>query len=188
MILSDLLITLLIGHVLGDFALQTDRIYQLKIRGGFGLAVHVLMHVVVTGILLQARYLQNWLLLALLFVIHYAIDWTKLRFNARRSLPGFVIDQVAHVTSLIVLVWLFPQTSSDLPSAWLLPILVYAAIPILTMTMWVWSNDMAGTRMDTRGTQRMRRSMKQISQLSSLPLIIGLCIWIYLSIVPSLLQ
>lgn len=188
MILSELLITLLIGHVLGDFALQTDRVYQLKIRGGLGLAIHVALHVLVTGILLQARYLNNWLLLLLLFVIHYAIDWTKLQFHSQRNLPGFILDQVAHVSSLIFLVWLFPQTSSDIPSEWLYPVLVYGLIPILTMMLWVWSNDMVGTRMDTRGTQRMRSSMKTISQLSSLPLILGLCLWIYLSLVPILLQ
>ncbi|MEM7798852.1 MAG: DUF3307 domain-containing protein [Chloroflexota bacterium] len=184
----ELIATLLIGHVLGDFALQTDRIYQLKIRGGVGLFLHVILHVIVTGILLRTGYIENWFLLTILFIVHYIIDWTKLQVKTDRNLPGFVLDQLAHVGSLFLLVWLFPSTSIDIPREWLLPILIYGIIPCITMMIWVWSNDMAGTSRDTMQTRTMRRTMKTVSQLTSLPLVIGLAVWVYYTYFPFLIQ
>ena len=82
--IPEALAILLLTHVIGDYALQTDSIYKLKTSGGIlGLALHVLIHVLITGLLLQLGFVRNWFLLLLLFVLHFTVDLIKLNVNTR---------------------------------------------------------------------------------------------------------
>ncbi len=74
-----ILIKLLVAHIIGDFFLQTDTICEGKNSKGF-------------------RRLP-----VVVFVTHYIIDYVKSCVNSKDTWV-FIIDQLAHVT-VIVLLW-----------------------------------------------------------------------------------
>lgn len=178
----EVLALLLLTHVIGDYALQTDSIYKLKTTGGFiGLAVHVAIHIVITGFLLQFGFLRNWLLLLLLFVLHFAVDLAKLQMNTRYQFAAYLLDQVFHVFCLLFLFWLFPQTETRVPNEYIFYLLLYSLVPFLTMTMWVWySEKQRVLRPDDEAilTKGFLGGMKKVSQLSALPLLIAVALWL----------
>ena len=69
---------LLLGHLIADFPLQMDWIFQLKHRHWAGILLHSVIHSVLTAILIEAP-LTHWPMLVSLGLIHFAIDWLKLR-------------------------------------------------------------------------------------------------------------
>lgn len=177
----EALAVLLLTHVIGDYALQTDSIYKLKISGGIlGLAVHVAIHVLITGLLLQLGFVHNWFLLLLLFVLHFTVDLVKLQIQTHYQFVAYLLDQVVHIGCIIFLFWLFPQTKTLLPEDWLLPFLAYSLIPFITMTLWVWySEKQRNMRPDDEDVlyQGFFGSMKQISQITAIPLVVGVALW-----------
>ena len=88
----SLFTTLLLAHLLGDFPLQTDRIFALKLKGGIYLLPHVLVHVVITAILLRDLG-EVWPLLLALGIFHFAIDWFKVTTTLVSPDIDFLIDQ-----------------------------------------------------------------------------------------------
>ncbi len=177
----ETLAILLLTHVIGDYALQTDSIYKLKTSGGIlGLAIHVTIHVLITGLLLQLGFVQNWLLLLLLFILHFTVDLAKLQINTRFNFLAYLADQIIHVGCILILFWLFPQTKTLLPTDWILPFLAYSLIPFITMTIWVWySEKQRALRPDDESIlyEGFFGSMKQVSQITAIPLVVGVALW-----------
>lgn len=181
-LLPEALALLLLTHVIGDYALQTDSIYKLKTSGGFfGLAIHVAIHILITGMLLQLGFLRNWLLLLLLFFLHFTVDLAKLQVNTRFQFLAYLVDQIVHIGCILLLFWLFPQTETSVPDQWLIPFLAYSMVPFIAMTIWVWySEKQRRLRPDDEAIllQGFFGSMKLFSQISALPLIFGVIAWI----------
>ncbi len=179
--LPEALAILLLTHVIGDYALQTDSIYKLKTSGGlFGLAVHVGIHVLITGLLLQFGFVRNWFLLLLLFILHFLVDLIKLQINTRFQFAAYIADQLIHVVCIFLLFWLFPSTETLLPQNWILPFLLYSIIPFVTMTLWVWYSEKQRSLKPDDETvlyQGFFGSMKQVSQITAIPLIVGVALW-----------
>ena len=46
----NLLAALLLGHLIGDFPLQTNQIYRLKSKSWLGIVLHAVVHVVITAL------------------------------------------------------------------------------------------------------------------------------------------
>ncbi|MEM9776949.1 MAG: DUF3307 domain-containing protein [Chloroflexota bacterium] len=180
--LPEALALLLLTHVIGDYALQTDSIYKLKTTGGIiGLAIHVAIHIIITGMLLQLGFLRNWLLLLLLFLLHFTVDLAKLQMNTRFQFVAYLLDQVFHIFCILFLFWLFPQTETLVPSEYLFYLLMYSLVPFVTMTMWVWySEKQRLLRPDDEAilTKGFFGRMKRVSQISALPLIIAVALWL----------
>ncbi|MEM8858022.1 MAG: DUF3307 domain-containing protein [Chloroflexota bacterium] len=180
--LPEALALLLLTHVIGDYALQTDSIYKLKTTGGIlGLAIHVAIHIVITGMLLQLGFVRNWLLLSMLFLLHFTVDLAKLHVNTRYQFVAYVIDQIFHLGCILLLFWLFPQTQTLVPNELLVPFLIYSLVPFLTMTIWVWySEKQRVLRPDDEAilTRGFLGRMKWVSQVTALPLLIGAAAWI----------
>ncbi len=177
----ELFATLIIAHVLGDFALQTDQVYRLKTQGGLGgLAVHVIIHLIATVFLIRPTEPLSILLFLLnLGVIHYLIDWVKLKTKSERNYISFVVDQIAHFSHLILLTYLFPDLQGVINSPWVYALALYSLLPIVTMCMWVWSFDQEGKVNDSQLVAEWRMSMKSISQAFGWPLICCMAISIY---------
>ena len=76
----NLFLILLLGHLLGDFLLQTNWIYRFKTQSWVGIALHTGIHIVVT-LLLVKNWVEAWPLILLLGVIHFCIDWSDLYIN-----------------------------------------------------------------------------------------------------------
>lgn len=101
---NTVLIVLLIAHVLGDFYLQTE---QLSDDKGDSYP-HVLLHCTIyasTVILFLIFKLELSLLwLALAYIItHLAIDTIKFWLRKKNTSCLYVVDQVAHTLTLLVL-------------------------------------------------------------------------------------
>ncbi len=134
---------LLLSHLLGDFPLQTNRIFRMKLSGHKGLALHVVIHLLVAVILIQYAWHYAAALL-FLGVSHYLTDWIKVRLQSVDSpqFKGFVIDQIVHLLIIGLIAWRIPDLPSVLPVRFLLPAIMITAVPALLMMGWVWANDM----------------------------------------------
>lgn len=133
-------LALLLAHLLADFPLQTNRIFRLKIAGNLGLALHVLIHLLMASLLIQQP-AQHLDLLLVLGVAHFATDWVKLRFSKDPQWPGFVLDQLAHLSAIALLAWWQPGVTAVLPLWIMLPLIVLVLLPAVLMLLWVWAND-----------------------------------------------
>lgn len=117
---------LYLAHLLGDFPLQTNRIFAWKVRNLTGILVHVGI-VVGLSALLMAPLLGNpvlWAILPLIGIAHAVQDHLKLRYSKRTGDDGlapYLLDQVGHLLATIAVVLLFrPWTlqTVSLPPAW----------------------------------------------------------------------
>ena len=133
----SLFFALLVAHLLGDFALQTNWILSLKKQGGWKLLPHVLIHLCMTAVLLE----NAWQLLPLLLILgstHYVIDWVKLRLSAENTLRSFWADQVAHVVVLMGLAIWFPAVTPMMVGGGLLGLFAAAFLAALCIYMAIF--------------------------------------------------
>jgi hypothetical protein len=125
---------LLLGHLFGDFVLQTDKIAENKrIHWKWNL-LHVL---VVTLCMLIFSYPFGNLLVALVLlnsVIHFAMDYYKddlCRILHLSGLPGFLFDQSIHIILLYIISMTAVYTKY--------PILDFAVVKLLTSIVIITS-------------------------------------------------
>lgn len=99
---------LILAHLIGDFFLQTGngiaKKFEKKWRST-SLFIHAMIHFILILILLWD--VTFWHVALIVAVSHYVIDGIKLSVqNERNERITFFIDQLAHLTVLVV-VWLF---------------------------------------------------------------------------------
>ncbi len=125
--LSTLSLLVLIAHFLGDYHFQSESMVRAKQRSLRGL----LRHIGVQGLLLLPLLLfagisrdLTWVYLGLTILAgHFVLDFLKLVLDRQKQKSAgryeaviYVIDQVLHVTLILVLsTWVFPV----FPPAWL---------------------------------------------------------------------
>ena len=132
-------ITLLLGHLLGDFPLQTNKVFKLKTQGNFGLSIHVAIHLLVTAILIHQPW-RYWPVLLVLGLAHFMTDWIKLNYPGKNQAIGFVLDQLIHyITILLISNWV-PDLPAILPIWIMIPAIALAFIPAIMTFFWVWAN------------------------------------------------
>jgi len=96
-----LFLKLYLAHLVGDFVLQFEELYSLKVRNVWGHIGHVLIHVLVS-LLLTIPYWhqpQIWFFIAALGTVHLMQDLLKYNLQKKHpafTLPLFVLDQVFH--------------------------------------------------------------------------------------------
>lgn len=99
---SLIFIYLIIGHLLGDFLLQTSRLVTFKQKSIFGIILHCLIIWISQAILLLPYLfsLEVWGTITLIAIIHFGIDFSKiaLKEKTKTKIPliPFTLDQVAH--------------------------------------------------------------------------------------------
>jgi len=96
---------LLAGHFIGDFTLQTDTIFKIKVKYPWG----VILHGSIAGILIcimAIPYLSHypilWLYLFLNIAFHILVDKAKLSINPKVKKVGFIfflLDQIIHIAA-----------------------------------------------------------------------------------------
>jgi hypothetical protein len=107
----DLLFFLILGHFIGDFALQSDRVANDKQRSMKVLTYHVAVYTLVLSLSLYAGLSLNGsggffsfvtlFVLAAIFVIHWVQDYLKsFKFNGTKQ--AFYLDQAVHILILFV--------------------------------------------------------------------------------------
>ncbi|MFH1800691.1 MAG: DUF3307 domain-containing protein [Candidatus Omnitrophota bacterium] len=107
-----LFLKLILAHLIADFILQFEELYQLKVRSYLGQAFHAMIQGLVSLILLYPylNTLQIWLFVAGLVLVHLAQDLIK--YSATEKLPAntfvyFMADQFCHIL-VIGTVFLLP--------------------------------------------------------------------------------
>jgi len=107
-----LFLKLILAHLIADFILQFEELYQLKVRSFLGQLSHVLIHGLVSLVLLYP-YLnepQIWIFVTGIVLIHLAQDLIKYSFTKktpRNTFIYFMADQLCHVL-VIGTIFLFP--------------------------------------------------------------------------------
>lgn len=97
---------LLVAHLLADFVFQPKSLVDWKQKSWKGLAVHVLIHWLLS-ILILSPYLPNFKLLLLLLGVtlsHFMVDMIKIRWQkeSKRYVALFFLDQAVHVFILLL--------------------------------------------------------------------------------------
>ncbi len=105
----DLIMYLLLGHLVGDFALQSDHVAKKKTNSKKTLTYHVLVYVLVIAAVLllhslatQRGYFFSWTvlgLLILLFAVHWVQDYLKGHVLPKTK-QMFYMDQILHISLL----------------------------------------------------------------------------------------
>ena len=117
--MTSLFLILFIAHLMGDFCMQFNWVFRWKVKNGYGIAVHVLMHLVITAVLIEAPWHSPSLFL-LLGSIHYVTDWAKLQGSVTHARRDFWLDQITHTMTLLLLVILFPAVRPAVESGTLI--------------------------------------------------------------------
>lgn len=107
-----LFLKLILAHLISDFILQSEELYQLKIRSFWGHLFHVLIHGLVS-LLILSPYLntsQIWFFVTGMVLVHLVQDLIK--YSATQKKPEntfsyFMMDQFLHVL-VISTIFLFP--------------------------------------------------------------------------------
>lgn len=110
------LVKLIAAHLIGDFVLQSDKLCNNKFSISPCLRYSsLLLH---SGIVAALSYLflaqwSNWIIPAIIGIMHFLIDWTKVSFN-KNGILSFLIDQLAHFCVILIIWWtyyiLYPHT------------------------------------------------------------------------------
>ncbi len=162
--------TLLLAHLIGDFPLQTPWVYRWKVRAVWGLFLHAALHVLM-GVLLVQGGGQYWRLWLILGILHFTVDWYKLRLTFRPAWKGFLLDQGVHLGILALLAQLQPDLHSLLPLSQLRPLLAYALLPVALMFGWVYASDREHGEADV--WHWMRNTFVRYSQISGYVLVLA---------------
>jgi len=98
---------LLLGHFIGDFPLQTNKIYGLKHRGLWGGIPHALL-IVASFLALSWPYLhlpKVWIFIILLGLIHLLQDSVKVSYTGftKYSFWFYLLDQCFHIVLIAML-------------------------------------------------------------------------------------
>ena len=107
-----LFLKLILAHLIADFILQFEELYQLKVRSFLGQLLHALIHGLVSLTLLYP-YLNEpsiWIFVTGLILVHLAQDLVKYSFTQKdpaNTFLYFMADQICHVL-VISLIFLFP--------------------------------------------------------------------------------
>ena len=106
----DPLFLFVLAHLIGDYALQTDRMARNKRSFGFDLIIHCSIYTVTIGffaglheLLYQSGIFMKVLpWLAPIFILHFSQDLAKSRFfnNSRQY---YYIDQALHLITIYAL-------------------------------------------------------------------------------------
>lgn len=107
-----LFLRLILAHLIADFILQFEELYELKVRSFLGHLFHALLHGL-TSLVLLYPYLNEpviWVFVAGIVVVHLAQDLIKYSFTTKipaNTFIYFMTDQFFHVL-VISAIFLLP--------------------------------------------------------------------------------
>lgn len=171
---------LLLAHLIGDFPLQTNWLYRLKNRSWVGVFLHVLVHLFTTAFLLE-RPLTAWPLLLILGILHFIVDFIKVRTPQKYPSFGFTLDQLTHVVIIACLAYFWNDTIIPVLSLPVLkPLILYGIVLGSMVFLWVVACEVADSAW---GRKRYviwaRANLLRLSQFAGLPLLLLIVLQVY---------
>lgn len=177
----DSLIVLILAHLIADFPLQTNSIYQLKKESTAGILLHSGVHALMAFLLTSLRW-DLWYVWLFLLVTHAITDWAKLRSKLPNEWSGFLVDQIIHLLVLVVIALWQPGLSSPLPDWLLYSAFLLAWIPMILMFLWVYTGDFIATHPDPPPHIRwMREHLLRVSRVTGYPAVLAVLIGLILT-------
>ncbi len=166
----NLVAALILGHLIADFPLQTTAIYGLKLKSWKGVIIHAFIHVLITALLIDPTVTALPLLLTL-GLLHFVVDYLKVRVTVSRQWSSFVIDQITHLLILFLLAHQWQAVlNSVLPFSLLLPLIIYTMFLGLLVFLWVLAGDLAeGQWGKYKWVQWARQNLLNLSQYAGMP-------------------
>ena len=168
-------LALYLAHLIADFPLQTNRIYRLKTESNQGILLHVAIHLLVASILVE-DVLAHWPVFLVLGTAHFFIDWAKIHYPTYRQTPGFILDQFAHLLTIILIeIWL-PDLSTVLP-VWLMWWGIFLILlPASLVFLWVWATDLRIDLPENPVVKWACRSLLPIAHRLGIVFVLTLCL------------
>lgn len=148
---AELIAILTLAHLLADFPLQTNTIAKMKTTSLRGLFAHVAIHVAMSWALLGFEY-RFWTLVGSLGLIHFLVDYIKVKSGTDRSVLFFVVDQFAHLASIVFLSMSMFGDLGEMRFA-ICPTILYPSLSIaplmaLMVLGWMWTNNLHDEMVD----------------------------------------
>lgn len=166
------IIPLFLAHLIADFPLQTNYLYDFKRVSSVGLFLHAGIHALTAFLLTGLRW-DLWYVWLFLLLSHALTDWAKLRYKAPQQWLGFLLDQLIHLSIMVIIALWQPSLMTPLP-AWLLLLTFFLAwIPAILMFIWVLSADVLRAKTSPpQWAVWVQDNMLQISRRSGYPALI----------------
>ena len=103
---------LLLAHLVGDFPLQTDRVFYVKKKYKAGLWLHVGIWTICNFIITfpYLKYPLYWFILLALVISHYIYDYSKIKLTeigVQDNFFLFLLDQLLHLSTAYAAALLF---------------------------------------------------------------------------------
>lgn len=106
---------ILLGHIIGDFYVQTDKIAEKKKNSIKYMLIHCLIYTIVMGIgfyELSIGIVETLIISSFIFLSHFIIDFIKGKCDKRAVKYEhiiFLIDQVIHIMIFLLIVYIAKQ-------------------------------------------------------------------------------
>ncbi len=104
----------LIGHLIGDFLLQTSYVFKWKVKSSWGILCHV-SFVFLATVIVFIPYLNNseiWIALIVNAILHFILDYSKVKYDkkhkAKNPIALFWIDQFIHILIILCILQFIP--------------------------------------------------------------------------------
>lgn len=168
---TETLMTLFLAHLVADFPLQTNYLFQVKRNSTAGLLLHGGIHALTAFLLTGLRW-DLWYVWLFLLGSHTLIDWAKLNYKSSIQWRSFLLDQFIHFLVLIMIALWQPELTSVLPAELLTICFLLAWIPAILMFLWIYSGDVSWTNTDPpTWVVWMQKNMLKTSRLSGYPIL-----------------
>ncbi|WP_036820822.1 DUF3307 domain-containing protein [Polaribacter sp. Hel1_85] len=113
-----LFLKLLLSHILGDFVFQPEKWVKNKEEKkvkSVKLYLHIGLHTVILLFVLQFNLKEYWLGFLLIITSHYIIDVLKLYLQKKKTKRiWFFVDQLLHILILLIVSYLYGNSSFSL--------------------------------------------------------------------------
>lgn len=173
---------LLLGHLIGDFVLQTDKIAENKGRHWKWNLLHVL---VVTVCSLVLAYPFGSLLLGMVLlngVVHFILDYYKAPLSLKLHLPDlavFILDQAIHISLLYLISHFAVYTNQHLIGV--VPVKYFMVLALITSFSAVFTQFVLAAVFQRDGSRFFEKGEKNIGILARM----YMAIVFYISLVLS---
>ena len=106
---------LLLAHLVGDYAFQTNDIAKNKTKNLKGLSKHIYLILVANIIIVMPRTLEAWLGITIITLVHFLEDSQP--FSKKKgNVWIFLLDQSIHIITILVVGYYFRFTNPMLPA------------------------------------------------------------------------